>query len=132
MGKNGSLEGLLFASCTANANGKRIRAFISSANTGATAGVGGTRFVNLNIGAQSSTAIVGMRGFGLFNKNSESSQISHPSASAGVSAATSTFDFENLGIDTTQTFYITIGLQKDITTDALQLQMARVQVNYAP
>jgi hypothetical protein len=126
LGPNGILEGNLWASCTASANGKRIRAYISNTNNG----VSGTRFVNLNIGSQSSTAIVGMRGFALLNKGSQSSQIAHPSASGGTGAATSGFDFENLTIDTAQTFFVTVGLQKDVGTESLQLQTARLTATY--
>ncbi|NDB82000.1 MAG: hypothetical protein EB127_04560 [Alphaproteobacteria bacterium] len=128
MGANGLLEGNLWASCFASANGKRIRAFISNTNNG----LSGTRFANFNISAQSATAVVGMRGFLICNKGSQSSQIIQPSASGGTGSTFSGFDFENLTIDTAQTFYITIALQKDVAGESFQMQMIRLYSTYIP
>jgi hypothetical protein len=127
LGANGVLEGNLWASCTASANAKRIRAYISNVNNG----LSGARFVNFNIGAQSATAISGMRGFLIYNLGSQSSQIIQPSPSGGTGATTSTFDYEVLTVNTDQTFYITIGLQKDVGTETLQMRMARLVATYS-
>lgn len=126
LGANGTLEGNFWANCTASANAKRIRAFISNTNNGTS----GTRFVNFNIGAQSATAVVGMRGFLLFNRNAQNSQIIQPSASGGTGSTFSGFAFEELAIDTSQTFYITVALQKDTGAESFQLKLARFVATY--
>lgn len=126
LGPNGYLEGNLWAECTGSANAKRIRAYISNTNNGLL----GTRFVNFNIGAQSVTAVVGMRGFLIFNRNSQSSQITQPSSSGGTGSTFSGFAFEELAIDTSITFYISIYLQKDVTSETFQMKLVRLQANY--
>ena len=127
LGANGTLEGNFWATCTGSANAKRIRAFISNTNNG----TAGTRFVNFNIGAQSATAIVGMRGFLLFNRNAQNSQNIKPSASGGTGSTFSGFAFEELAIDTSQTFYITVALQKDTGAESFQLKLARFVATYS-
>ena len=127
LGANGILEGNLWTSCTASANAKRIRAYISNTNDG----LAGTRFVSFNIGGASSTAISGMRGFFICNKGSQSAQIIQPSASGGSGSTTSTADYEELTINTAQTFYITIGLQKDVGTETFNMRMARLVATYS-
>lgn len=127
LGANGTLEGNIWATCSAGVNAKRIRAFISNTNNG----TAGTRFVNFSITAQSTTAVVGMRGFLLFNRSAQNSQIIQPSASGGTGSTTSGFAFEELSIDTSQTFYITVALQKDLGTDSFQTKLVRLVATYS-
>jgi len=127
LGPQGALEGNFWANCTASANPKRIRAYISNTNNGTS----GTRFVNFNIGAQSATAVVGMRGFLMFNRGAENSQIIQPSASGGTGSTFSGFAFEELAIDTSQTFYISVYLQKDTGGETFQMKLSRLQTTYS-
>jgi hypothetical protein len=125
IGPNGYLEGNILVSCTASANAKRIRAFISNTDNG----LSGTRFINYNIGS-SSTSVIGMRGFYLYNTGAENSQITQPETSSGTTTSTSSSPFQELSIDTSQTFYITIALQKDTGAETMQTKLIRLNTTY--
>jgi hypothetical protein len=125
IGPNGYLEGNVLVNCTASANAKRIRAFISNTNDG----LSGTRFINYNIGS-SATSVIGMRGFYLYNTGSENSQITQPETSSGTTTSSSSSPFQELSIDTSKTFYVTIALQKDTGGETMQTKLIRLNTVY--
>ena len=95
--------------------------------------IGGTRVCNYNSTASTlaSVAVSLMRQFTIINRASQASQIIEPSASGGESATASGDAFEELAINTANTWYLVIGLQKDSTADFLQLKQVLVEVVYA-
>ena len=129
MGLNGYITADIWASCnTGTSTAKRIRVWITSTNPGnAIPSSAFTRIVSFSTGT-STTATSIMRGFQVYNRNSVSSQIIHPSASGGVSATTSSDPFEETTYNTANPLYLVVGLQKDNTADTLQLKAVNISV----
>lgn len=131
VGTKGRVSVRLWAACSPSASAKRIRAYVTSTNPGNA--IGGTRICNYNSLASTlgTTAVSLMRQFTIINRGSQSSQIIEPSASGGESATASADTFEEISINTANTWYIVIGLQKDSTTDALLLKQVFIEGVYA-
>ncbi|NBO61294.1 MAG: hypothetical protein EBU82_10035 [Flavobacteriia bacterium] len=131
IGPNGRCSVRIWAACSASVAAKRLRAYVTSTNPGNA--IGGTRVCNYNSTASTlaSVAVSLMRQFTIINRASQASQIIEPSASGGESATASGDAFEELAINTANTWYLVIGLQKDSTADFLQLKQVLVEVVYA-
>lgn len=131
LGTKGRLSVRLWAFCSASSSAKRLRAYVTSTNPGNA--IGGTRICNYSSGSSTLalSAISLMRQFTIINRGSQSSQIVEPSASGGESATASADSFEETAINTANTWYLVIGLQKDSVADAYLLKQVYAEGVYA-
>jgi hypothetical protein len=130
LGNTGVLEFNIWMSHVGSTNSKRIRAWLNNSATPPATGTTTNRIVSY---AQSSaTNVSTMRGTDVYLTGSPTTFIAQPSASGGIGQVGSSDIFETIsaGLNTSNDFYLHIGLQKAVAGELVTFRFARATATY--
>ena len=130
LGNSGVLEFNIWSSHVASANYKRTRAWLNNSSTPPATGTTAGRIVSY---AQSSATIVStMRGGLVFLTGNPTTFIAQPSASGGIGSVGSSDTYETIstGLNTSNNFYLHIGLQKASAAELVLFRYAQATATY--
>lgn len=130
LGNTGVLEFNVWMSHVGSTNSKRIRVWLDNSATPPTSGTTTGRIVSY---AQSTlTNVTTMRGGFVFLTGAPTTFISQPSASGGIGQVGSSDTYETIsaGLNTSNNFYMHIGLQKANAGELVQFRYVRCTATY--